>query len=480
MELITRIKNLSETTGLVVLQQCNEYDDNVNVSTFAKALQEKIEDRIKEIKPHEPSAIEVPANMNILIVEDNQEHLLVLEKALTECDGYFVKDKNLFSYKDGTQALNELKSSPNEFQLVLVDLKLNDANGFAQPVHGVDIIEELQKNHPLSSYTIITGMGRKGIGELLNIDVKFILSKKNLYSFDTESEVDKMLTKMIEDVARREKLVHYNFGPTGGIYNWTMFKSNLFALHNDILDDQKVKAFNLLEEFKSKTLNQELKVYSPKQKERYDINKIDEYHTNMLALRMIYLWLALKNKNKLTCNASEEVEYSEVLLENNISLSYGRAKDIGLSHTKSWTEDGLKKVEFDLKKLWGHEKTIVKEWEEKYEMEFLNYLEDIIISDNDVQLCDFLNSFFDYEEDWPWPKGVTRDIYVWNFKDLKIFLKTVLEDVIINKETSFHYPYVQSMCNQHVTGDYFHHHIKPELPKIYILYLEVDKVIKIE
>jgi CheY-like chemotaxis protein len=476
-KILKRVKSLSDTVGKEVMECIALYNEDTNVSTFAKALQEKIIDRLKELRPHKPSEIKVPSNMNLLIIEDNEEHLQVLEKSLTARKGYFEKEKTLFSYTNGEEALAELKSSKNEYQLVLVDLRLNDENGFAQAVHGVDIIEELQKNHPLTSYTIITGMGRKGISELLDIEMKFVLSKKQLYSFDTDSEVDTMLNRMFADVAQREKSIHYNFGPSGGIYGWTMFKSNLFALDNAILDAQKNKAFELLENFKSQNLNQELKVYSPKQKERYDTTKIDDYHTNILALRMIYLWLALKNKNKLTCNATEQDDFSQILQKNNISLSYGRAKDIGLAHTKSWTENEFKIVEFDLKKLWGHEKSIIKEWEEFHKEEFLNNLEDITISDVDAQLCSFLALYFDYEEDWPWPEGVTRDINSWNFKDLKIFLTTVFEDVLNNEETSFHYPFVKSMCDQDVTGDYFHHHIAPELAEVDKLYVLVDQMI---
>ena len=265
-KLIARIKNLPETTGIDVINKTNEYTTDVDVSAFAKALQEKIQDRIKEIKPHEPSAIEIPANINILIIEDNEEHLAVLEEALTARDGYFEKGKNLFSFTNGEAALQDLKESPNAYQLVLVDLRLDDENGFAQPVHGVDIIEELQKNHPLSSYTIITGMGRKGIGELLDIDVKFILSKKNLYSFDTDSEVDAMLSRMIDDVTQREKSIHYNYGPNKGVYDWTMFKTNLFALGSDRLKEHQAKALRNLEAFKNKELQGRMPMYAAKNK----------------------------------------------------------------------------------------------------------------------------------------------------------------------------------------------------------------------
>lgn len=476
--IIDKIKNIPETVGKSVLQLCNEYHNEVDVSAFAKALQDQIKEQIKELKPHEPSAIEIPASMNILIVEDNVEHLAVLENALTERQGYFEKDKNLFSFTNGDEALQELKKSPNEYQLVLVDLRLNDENGFAQPVHGVDIIEELQKNHPLSSYTIITGMGRRGVAELLDIDLKFILSKKNLYSFDTESEVDKMLSRMIGDVAQKEKSIHFNFGPSGGIYGWTMFKHNIFKQDTKVWDDQISIAFQNLEDFKNQTEIKELQIYSQDQRDNYDIKLINEYHTNILSLRLIYIWLAMKNKNQLAFNALEQEEFSDYLSQKKcgVSLNITRANQIGLARNKSWkNENETTCIELNLKKLWGHEKSIVKEWETFHKQTFIDYLNDIIIAESDPKLIEFLTPHFDYEDDQEWPEGISRDLETWNFNDLNIFLSEVFEDVLKNKRESNHFMSVLSLCDDPNAIDYFHYHIIPELPKIDVLYMQVDK-----
>lgn len=474
-KLISRVKNLPETVGTEVLQECNSYQDDVNVSAFAKALQDKIQNRIKEIKPHEPSAIEIPANLNILIVEDNEEHLAVLEKTLTEREGYFKKDKNLHSFTNGAAALKELKKSPNEFQLVLVDLRLNDDNGFAQAVHGVDIIEELQKNHPMSSYTIITGMGRKGIGELLDIDVKFILSKKNLYSFDTESEVDKMLTRMIDDVSQREKSNHYNFGPNKTIYGWAMFKSNLFALGKERIQEQISIANNKLKLFVNKELNEVFEIPGQKQQGKFDMAAIDSVHINILSLRRIFIWLALKNYNRLYLSNEEQGEYQEVLDNNGIKINKSRVDAIGLHYKSIKTDKDIPCFKLELDKLWPHEQVIVNEWNEEHNEVFIDSLQDIVVSEKHPSLYKFILAHLSYEkEDFKFHiQDVPLDTSIWNFKDLGNFLAQVFNDYSENGENSFHYPKVESMLNDEFVYNYFEQQIAPYLPKIDEKFMEL-------
>lgn len=476
--IIDKIQNIPETVGKSVIQLCNEYHNEMNVSAFAKELQDQIKEQIKELKPHEPSAIEIPATMNILIVEDNEEHLAVLENALTERQGYFKKGENLFSFTNGDEALQELKKSPNEYQLVLVDLRLNDENGFAQPVHGVDIIEELQKNHPLSSYTIITGMGRRGVAELLDIDLKFILSKKNLYSFDTESEVDKILSRMIDDVAQREKSIHYNYGPNNGVYDWTMFKSNLFALGSERLKEQQAIALEKLEAFKDQTLEGRMPIYAAKNKKQYDINKIDEYHINILTIRLIYLWLALKNKNKLTCDNDAQEEFTDVLANcGKLTISDSKASLIGLTREKIGVDEkyGKEIIQIDLRDLWPHEYAVVDEWNERHEETIYDRLNDIVISEQYPSLYEFLVRYFDYEEEefQNMSSEIPTHLEIWNFNDLGIFLTEVFEDILKQKETSAHFLYVEAMCKDDAVMNYFQDQIAPHLKEVDRLFFEV-------
>lgn len=474
--LLERTWTLSETVGKKVIQYIETYQKNVNVASFARVLKEKIDDRLKELRPHNPSAIEIPSNMNLMIIEDNKEHLQVLEKSLTERPGYFEKNKTLFSYTNGAEALAELRKSKNEYQLVLVDLRLNDENGFAQPVHGVDIIEELQTNHPLSSYTIITGMGRKGIGELLNIDVNFILSKKQLYSFDTDSEVDAMLTKMFADVAQREKSVHYNYGPNNGIYGWTMFKTNLFALGREVFKEHQGIAISNLEKFKAKELDQKFPIYAPKNRKQYDLNKLEKYHINMLTQRLIFLWLALKNNNRLVCDREAQEEYSDVLQRcGKLTISDAKASLLGLTQNTVGNEDGIQIIEFDLRDIWPHEMIVVDEWQEKNNKIYIDKLKDIIISEKYPPLYQFIKTYFDYEEEDFQENNlyVPIDLTLWNFEDLGNFLTQVFEDCLSKRENSFHYPYVEAMLKDDYVMNYFEQQIAPYLPEVDKKYLEV-------
>ncbi|AFU68908.1 hypothetical protein P700755_002117 [Psychroflexus torquis ATCC 700755] len=475
-KILKRVKSLSDTVGKEVMECIALYNEDTNVSTFAKALQEKIIDRLKELRPHKPSEIKVPSNMNLLIIEDNEEHLQVLEKSLTARKGYFEKEKTLFSFTNGEEALAELKSSKNEYQLVLVDLRLNDENGFAQAVHGVDIIEELQKNHPLTSYTIITGMGRKGISELLDIEMKFVLSKKQLYSFDTDSEVDTMLTRMFADVKRRERSIHYLFGPNKTIYKWRMFKANLHALGKDRYSEQVAIADRNLRLFINKELKQTFSIPTQRQEDNFDMTTIDNVHINILTLRRIYLWLALKNKNRLFLSNAEQGEYENVLNDCGIDCNLSRINSTGLHFKTIKTERDVECRQLDLDKLWPHESVIIDEWNEQHGKVLLDKLKDITVSERHPALFNFIKTYFDYKEkDFKLCNLIIPiDSSIWNFKDLGDFLIHVFQDYTDNKKNSFHYENVQAMYNDEFAQNYFEQQIAPYLPEVDKQFMELD------
>ena len=405
--------------------------------------------------------------MNLLIIEDNEEHLQVLEESLTNRKGYFEKGKTLFSYTDGYKALTELKKSKNEYQLVLVDLRLDDENGFAQRVHGVDIIEELQTNHPLTSYTIITGMGRKGISELLDIELKFVLSKKQLYSFDTDSEVDVMLTRMFADVSQREKIIFTQYGPKIGLYRVSLFKTNLSALGKEEFNKQISMSFDILKKFKEKTLTRQLKLKTQREFENVKPENLSELHTSLLALRLIYLWLALRKRNKLYCSIENQDEYMEVLVNCEIKkIPPKKPNNIGLSAKKIDEIDGVEVMKIDLTKLWPHEYKVVDEWNKKYKEEIFNKNNEII-SKNYSPLYKFIKTYFNYNSTWLKELGLLPQIEFWSFNDLGLFLTQIFEDYKENKEESIYYEDIELMSSDPLVYEFFDRIIIHFLPEVY-------------
>jgi hypothetical protein len=318
-------------------------------------------------------------------------------------------------------------------------------------------------------------MGRKGISELLEIELKFVLSKKQLYSFDTDSEVDKMLLRMFEDVKHREKSVHYNFGPNKTIYGWTLFKSNLFALGNERIQEQITIADNKLKLFINKELHETFEIPGQKQQSKFDMTTIDLVHTNILSLRRIFIWLALKKHNKLFLSNKEQGEYQQVLDDNDIKINKSRVDTIGLHYKSLKTEKDVSCFRLELDKLWPHEQKIVREWNEKHNEVFIDSLNDINISVKHPSLYGFLRNHFNYqkEEFKSHIKGVPHDLSIWNFNDLGVFLTIVFDDYSEKRENSFHYSRVESMLNDEYVYNYFEQQIAPYLPELDNKFMEL-------
>lgn len=467
---LKRIQSIEELVGQEIVNFILTYSKETLVSVFSNALELKIRNRLSELKPHTPSSIEIPANLNILIIEDNEEHLMILTNALTKRENYFKENESLFSYRSGEEALKELKSSRNEYQLVLLDLKLNDKDGFAQKVHGVDILEELQQNHPLTSFTIITGMGRKAIGELLEIDVKFILSKKQLYSFDTDGEVDTMLLRMFEDVKQRERIKFDQWGPKTGLYRASQFKTKLAALGREEFKRQINDAYEILEKFKAKNSTIKLKLKTQREFEKVKVEELKDLHTSLLAFRLIYLWLAMRKKNKLFCCGEETSEYydeySQVMNDWGITVPEKKPNNIGFTARKVGESNGVIVKEIDLQNIWPHEEAVTEEWEEKLELDVYDKNKKEIFT-NYPPLYDFLRLHYSYDKSTLKTIGVTVEMKDWNFNDLELFFNVIFRDYSQKGGDSKYFKEIESMSSDDLVYDFFERIIVYYLPKTF-------------
>lgn len=435
--ILDQIKSQRDLVGNDVYVLANQEIDTIeDKPAFIKELTAAIEEKIREYKPHNRQDIVIPTFVKIMVIEDNEDHLQIIKKSL---ERYFESDKTLFCFTDGETALNELKTNPDDYNLVLVDLELL-SDGFYQNIQGIDILDYL-KSQPKVSYRIITGLGRKGVREMLQIDSSLILSKKQLYHFDTDEEVDKMLLQMVADFKEKEKVFHMNFGPVKGIFSWGGFKTTLSNYYLKNKDKYWKEAFEILEKFKENELNAgfwDKSLPSGKRKDSADIDKelfsIDdsirdskkERFSGLLAQRLIIFYLSSKSNFKIILDntADEYGSYFETLNNNDIKLHYNYIQKIGIV-----TEKVEKKQEYKVLSEGLFPPEIV--FMESLKQEIIeNYQPDILIKDNSQDIYELITTYFDLEETEAEMIGVPVDIDEWTYSDLKTCWQTMYEDVI--------------------------------------------------
>lgn len=84
-------------------------------------------------------------------------------------------------FEDGVEALKELDAGGEQYQALVCDLELLKSNRFDQPAIGIDVLERAASHHPHIARRVITGLGRRGVHELLRgMPVEHVLFKAHL------------------------------------------------------------------------------------------------------------------------------------------------------------------------------------------------------------------------------------------------------------------------------------------------------------
>ncbi|MDV7186097.1 hypothetical protein R3X25_02285 [Lutibacter sp. TH_r2] len=148
----------------------------------------------------------------ILLVEDDKEFGKEIKAAL---DIYF--DVNYKS--NGLDAIKALEIGGDIYQGLITDLELLDENQIDQPVQGIELIEYVSnsKKHKHIVKRIVSGLPRKGISELVNMDINDILYKSVIAFYGFSEGFDIWVKKLKNDIKAFRSL-KYMKGPEKKIF----------------------------------------------------------------------------------------------------------------------------------------------------------------------------------------------------------------------------------------------------------------------
>lgn len=154
--------------------------------------------QLSEIYEGETSLYLGRSRYKLLLVEDNMKMLAHLKQMF---ESYF----EVSDFSNGQEALTELKIGGLFYHAICIDLELLDETyRFDQEVQGIDILEYTSKNLPHIVRRVITGIGRKGVKELLpEMETQDIMLKSHLELFGRDETFVEFIEKLKSDVKKQ-------------------------------------------------------------------------------------------------------------------------------------------------------------------------------------------------------------------------------------------------------------------------------------
>lgn len=109
-------------------------------------------------------------------------------------------------FSSGAEALRELEVGGIFYRALVADLELLEDNGrFDQPVQGIEVLEYVARNHAQIAPRVVTQLGRRGVQELLDMNVQHILYKAHLKNGADDLFME-FLDELLNEVEERRSL----------------------------------------------------------------------------------------------------------------------------------------------------------------------------------------------------------------------------------------------------------------------------------
>lgn len=109
-------------------------------------------------------------------------------------------------FTSGAEALRELEVGGIFYRALVADLELLEDNGrFDQPVQGIEVLEYVERNHAQIAPRVVTQLGRRGVQELLDMNVQHILYKAHLKNGADDLFME-FLDELLNEVEERRAL----------------------------------------------------------------------------------------------------------------------------------------------------------------------------------------------------------------------------------------------------------------------------------
>lgn len=456
-DFIFEIKYYKDYIGELIFNNLANIKYNDHYVSNIKTL---LENRLIEIVGEKKSKLEIPETLRILVVDDNQEDILLIENSLKR-----YKNK-IITTKSGEEALQFIEN--DECDIIITDLELLNTDGFYQKVQGVELVNAV--NNSLEKVIgIITGLGRKGISKLLNIDQKLIIPKKYLHRFEIDEEIDNLLKNLLEAYKIKENVLQIDFGPQKGIFNKPGFRNSLAKAFSIETFEKETWDFahEILNKFKNKTLSS-----SDWDKEIIKTDNIAtiNYHEfiekklkTLLAHRLIVMYLSTLNEGKIFADNNEE--FIEILNNNTIYINKNYINTICL-HYETIENEKIWKIKNE--KLFPQEINFLKDIYSEYQ--------NILIINNAPKTYVWLKRYFDFEDEWYSTFNVSNNINDWNYEDLNNVVKYLYYDLNKEKGNSIYKETLDSI-NTYLTRT-VEREIYPALPEIEKRFEEIGKILE--
>lgn len=447
-QLISELSSYKEFIGETIFEFIKNIEFTNNYIFELKLL---IDKRIVETRGDKVEKINLPVSIKILLIEDNKEDLKLIEQSLSRYSNY------IKTTSSGEEAIKLLLDTDTVFDFVISDLELLDLDGFYQKVQGVEIFEST-KIVEGTVVGIITGLGRKGVAKLLNIDPNLILPKKNLHRFDADEELDTLLKNLLTEFIKKEDQLKIEYGPSKGTYfSLPGFKTSLArAFSNEEFKKETwTQAFNILDRFKNKSLlSAEWDKSLTSEEDKDSLNADDFIVTklnSLLAQRLILIFLGLKNNGVILPNDLEE-EYFEILSNNKLSINKGYINRIALVYNtvglretfkdeKGKIKEIFKGFRLESKALLPEELAFIRKYEK--ESEISNF--QILIKDNSPITLTWVLKYFDFEYEWYKNFDVPDNVKYWQFEHLDKVCNAMFSDFRNNPSTSIYKETLESL-----------------------------------
>lgn len=109
-------------------------------------------------------------------------------------------------FRSGAKALRELEVGGIFYRALVADLELlEDSGRFDQPVQGIEVLEYVQRNLAQIAPRVVTQLGRRGVQELLDMNVQHILYKAHLKNGADDLFME-FLDELLNEVEERRAL----------------------------------------------------------------------------------------------------------------------------------------------------------------------------------------------------------------------------------------------------------------------------------
>lgn len=467
-ELLMLIKQMKSQVNIVgdeVIKYLSNFQENeITLKDFIIKLRQLVDKRKLIYRPHETESLNISSNLKVMIVEDNKNHLDILKLSLSR---YFLEDQ-IKCFSKGEEAIKAYEENPKDYNLVFVDLELLE-NNFYQPIQGLRILKKI-RNEKTSSFIVITGLGRKGVQELLQMPIKKIVSKKQLYQYDTDQEVDNMLKRMIEEFSALEDRTFANFGPNKSYFGWEGFRTVLFEYYLDKEYKSRVwtEANLVLESFRERKLikndwpNQSKELTSPKQKEYTNHTEfVEKKFSTLLAHRLIVIYLASLNNFILQCDNDSYPEYTKTLNDNDINLNKGYLDRICLTYKKISSKPETK-YEIQTINMFSQEFVFIDD----LKMAKKRSLENIYLKDYSPDIFNFFKKYMAFSKEQGRHSGILSDVSSWTIQDLISTINIIFPDVLSKRKKSNWYSIVQKIVDSELYTPSIEDELETFIPNI--------------